>query len=72
MIPIPPLDGHKILTGILPNFWYPILAPMERYGFMLLFLLILVGGAVGGSIFGAMVDPVENLLATLLGLDRIL
>lgn len=72
MIPIPPLDGHKILTGILPNFWYPILAPLERYGFMLLFLLILVGGALGESIFGGMVDPVYDLLVALVGLEQIL
>ncbi|MDP9365145.1 MAG: site-2 protease family protein [Chloroflexota bacterium] len=72
MIPVPPLDGHKILTGILPHFWYPILAPMERYGFMLLFVLILVGGAVGGSIIGGMISPVQDLLVAILGLDQIL
>lgn len=40
LIPLPPLDGLKILTGILPDFWYPILAPLDRYGFLLLFLII--------------------------------
>jgi Zn-dependent protease len=62
MIPIPPLDGHKILTGILPNFWYPILAPMERYGFMILLLLIFIGGSLGTSIVDGMISPVRNLL----------
>jgi Zn-dependent protease len=40
LIPLPPLDGLKILTGILPDFWYPVLAPLDRYGFVLLFLII--------------------------------
>jgi Zn-dependent protease len=40
LIPLPPLDGLKILTGILPDFWYPVLAPLDRYGFLLLFLII--------------------------------
>ena len=40
LIPLPPLDGLKILTGILPDFWYPILAPLDRYGFLILFLII--------------------------------
>ena len=62
MIPLPPLDGSKILTAILPNFWYPILAPLERYGFMILFLLFFLGGRLGGSIVGVMIDPVASLL----------
>jgi Zn-dependent protease len=62
MIPIPPLDGHKILSGILPSFWYPVLAPLERYGFMILLLLFFIGGQLGGSLVSGMIDPVENLL----------
>ena len=62
MIPVPPLDGHKILMGLLPSFWTPILAPLERYGFMILILLLFIGGRVGGSIIGGMIDPVENTL----------
>jgi Zn-dependent protease len=62
MIPVPPLDGYKILTGILPNFWTPILAPLERYGFMILILLLFLGGRVGDSMISGMIDPVQNLL----------
>ena len=62
MIPIPPLDGHKILMGILPNFWGPVLAPLERYGFPILFLLLFVGGSFGNSIVGSITDPVNSTL----------
>ena len=65
MIPIPPLDGHKILTGLLPNFWYPILAPLEQYGFMILFLLFFLGRGLGSSITGDMIAPVYELLANI-------
>jgi Zn-dependent protease len=65
MIPIPPLDGHKILTGILPAFWYPILAPLERYGFIVLLLLLFVGGSTGASLVGGMIDPVRESLTRL-------
>lgn len=65
MIPIPPLDGHKILTGILPAFWYPVLAPLERYGFLVLLLLLFVGGSTGASLVGGMIDPVRDSLTRL-------
>jgi Zn-dependent protease len=62
MIPIPPLDGHKILMAILPNFWYPVLAPLERYGFVILLLLLFVGGRAGASIISGMISPMRDLL----------
>lgn len=62
MIPIPPLDGHKILVGLLPNFWYPVLAPMERYGFLILFLIFFVSGRLGASITAELFVPMQSLL----------
>ncbi len=46
MIPIPPLDGSKILAGILPNFWYQYLAPLQQYGIAILLVLVFLGGSV--------------------------
>lgn len=73
MIPIPPLDGSKILLGILPNFWYTLLAPLERYGIAVLLVLIflprLMGGfGPSGSILGAMIEPVRSLILSFLTL----
>ena len=62
MIPVPPLDGSKILMGILPNFWTPVLAPLERYGFMILILVIFIGGNLGASIISEITYPVFDLL----------
>lgn len=62
MIPIPPLDGSRILTALLPPFWRPVLAPIERYGVMVLFLILVLGRGIGGNIIGAITDPVRNLL----------
>lgn len=62
LIPIPPLDGLKILLGILPSFWYPILAPLERYGVGILLLLIAFGSLGGGSVLAAMYLPVYRFL----------
>ena len=62
MIPIPPLDGHKILMGILPDFWRPILAPLEQYGFMILLLIFFIGGQLGSSLINGIMLPVRELI----------
>ena len=40
LIPIPPLDGSKVLNAILPQRLYFKIMDYERYGFILLILLI--------------------------------
>jgi len=62
MIPLPPLDGSRILIALLPPFWRPVLAPLERYGVAILLLLLLLGGGLGSSIIGAITSPVRDLL----------
>ena len=41
LIPIPPLDGSKVLYAFLPSRWYEILMRYEKYGMPLLVLLLL-------------------------------
>ena len=65
MIPLPPLDGSRLLTALLPPFWRPVLAPLERYGVMALFLLLFIGRDIGGSIIGSITEPVRQLLMNL-------
>ena len=40
LLPIPPLDGSRILTGILPGYWAWQYNRLERYGFIILLLLL--------------------------------
>ena len=40
LLPIPPLDGSRILTGILPSYWASQYNRLERYGFILLLVLL--------------------------------
>lgn len=52
LIPVPPLDGGRILMGLLPRDRAEILARMEPYGFLILLLLIF-GGVVKVFIYPA-------------------
>jgi Zn-dependent protease len=70
VMPIPPLDGHKILTGLLPDYWYPILAPLERHGFAILLLVLFVPTFLPPplrfNLVGAIVGPVQEILVRLI------
>lgn len=64
MIPLPPLDGHKILTALLPSFWHPALYNLNRYGFMIIFLLFFATSWFGlPSITNDLIAPPYNLFA---------
>ena len=40
MLPIPPLDGSRILTGILPLRWAYEYAKLEKFGFIAILILV--------------------------------
>lgn len=43
LLPLPPLDGSRILMGLLPMPWAMRYASLERYGILILFALVYVG-----------------------------
>lgn len=65
LIPVPPLDGSKILAGILPGRqeW---LYKMEAYGMIILIVLIFTGAI--SFIFNIFVRPIITVLYSLAGL----
>ena len=64
LIPIPPLDGSKVLFAVLPDRAYLTLMRYERYGMILLVLLLVLGVLDG---------PLSFLMNALLnGLFRLL
>jgi Zn-dependent protease len=60
LIPIPPLDGHWILYGILPRKAGDVLERMSSYGFILLYALMFFG------VFRAILGPVIGVAWALL------
>jgi Zn-dependent protease len=63
LLPIPPLDGGRILVGVLPGVLARPLARAEPYGMLiligLLFLLPLLGAQLGVKF-----DPISRLIMT--------
>ena len=57
-IPIPPLDGSKIVASFLPDEAMHKYLSFGRFGFILIFVLIYLGG----SFFWAVISPVFNFI----------
>ena len=57
MLPIPPLDGSKILRGLLPHEYEHIAFQMEQYGPWVLMSIILFGMMTGVSLFWIFIGP---------------
>jgi len=60
LVPIPPLDGSKILMAFLPEAWAYELARIERFGFIIIFLLLITG------FFRFIIFPIATFLMSLL------
>ena len=60
LIPIPPLDGSKVLQSILPQSMEPAFEALERFGFLLLIVAMFTG------VFRAVFSFVMPLAVTIL------
>lgn len=66
LIPIHPLDGGKILVGLLPKSQaYKVDLFLRQFGFILLLILILPSFG-GYSLISLIISPIINLVLTLL------
>ena len=66
LIPIAPLDGFKIVVGLLPARQAYSFARLERYGPVLLLLLLLFGYATG-ILWDILIRPVDALMRLFTG-----
>lgn len=66
LIPIPPLDGSRVVSGILPHRWAWQYNKLERYGFLILLLMLYTGAL--NTILGYPMYIAQNMFFTLAGL----
>jgi len=62
LIPIPPLDGSKVLMGFLPHEAQRKLAAIEPYGFLILVVLLFTG------FLNPVINFVQNTILAFIGL----
>ncbi len=64
-LPIPPLDGSRILAGLLPDQHRDLLIKLEIYGPKVLFGIIILGMVTNISIIGIIIRPFIHLFMSL-------
>ena len=62
LLPIPPLDGGRVLMGILPESQSQLLRRIEPFG-MLLIVFLIFGTSIWSSAFGPAVHSVVAMMA---------
>jgi len=64
LLPIPPLDGSKVLFSLFPENLYTKLMRYERFGMILILLLVFSGRIIGFDIFDIIVwKPAMTVLS---------
>jgi Zn-dependent protease len=66
LIPIYPLDGEKVLVGLLPPRWGDNLLRLRPFGTFILAILLFILPRLGIDLIGIVITPVHGLLMRLL------
>ena len=68
LIPIPPLDGSRVLYAVAPDAVRNLLLSMEKYGFIVVYMLIFLCGPIFSSVMLNGMRGILNLFYWLVGM----
>jgi len=60
LIPVPPLDGSKVIAGLLPDSVYYNLPPIGRFSMIILIVLVFTGAI--GQVLLPMTEAIDGML----------
>jgi Zn-dependent protease len=69
LIPIPPLDGSRVLYAVAPDGVRRLMAGMERYGLIIVFMMIFFLGGLFGQVMYTGINGMFNIYLSLFGLN---
>jgi Zn-dependent protease len=58
ILPIPPLDGSRVLYALAPEFIRRGMEVIERYGVLFVFILVLLASSVVGVVMGTIMQAI--------------
>lgn len=69
MLPLPPLDGSRVLYALAPEFVRRGMEYIERYGVMLVFLIVMVASPMISKLVYAIVQAVIIVFSRIFGIS---
>ena len=67
LLPIPPLDGSRIIGGFMPRDTYARWAALDQYGMYVVFGLVIFFRGPTSSLLGGAFDAVLRIISTIVG-----
>lgn len=67
MLPIPPLDGSRVLYALAPDFLRRILETVERSGLIVVFLLVLLASSFISVFMGSAINTIIAIFSRIFG-----
>lgn len=67
LLPIPPLDGSRVLYAILPDALRGMFDYLERYGTMFVFILVMFFSSTLGGVVNLIIEQVLKFILWILG-----
>lgn len=61
MLPIPPLDGSRVLYALAPDGARGVMEQIERYGIFVVFAIVMLGSSVIGQIMFSSINGIISL-----------
>lgn len=68
ILPIPPLDGSRVVYALAPEFVRRIMEAIERFGIVFVFVLVFVASSQIGAIMSSMIRFCLDVFTAILGL----
>ena len=67
LLPIPPLDGSRIIGGLMPRETYAQWTALDQYGMYVVFGLVILFRGATSSLLGGAFDAVLRIISTIVG-----
>lgn len=67
MIPIPPLDGSRVIYALAPEFVRRGMEMIERFGIFFVFVIVLLASSILGTFMGTVVGAIIDFFSLVFG-----
>lgn len=69
ILPLPPLDGSRVMYALAPDFVRRGMDVVERYGLIFVFMIVMLSGSLLGSYMSGSINGIIDVFSTIFGVS---